>query len=138
MRFTYRPIGLLFLFVIVNGYANASLCTTAAMEQITTDSTLTSLQKQHRLNDLCVGQRLSVKGAVTDVSRSSISIFPLRGTLETSYRHGHAFRLAQNHQCGDLLTIQKGDMLSLEGTVIRVFGNIQSLNLSDSLCLENR
>jgi len=129
---------ILLLSGAVGACANASPCTTEAIGSISNDRSLTSLQRQQQIDDLCIGQRLSVIGEVTDVTRSTISLFPLRGDLTTSYSSGHSFNLANDHQCGDLLALRIGDVLHLEGTIDRVWGAIQALRFSDSVCLLDR
>lgn len=138
MKYTFRYAAILLLLVTVGACANASTCTTAAMEEISSDNSLTSLQKQHRLDNLCLGKTVSAVGEVRNVTQRGIDLSPLHGDFTTSYGTGHSFRLADSHECGELLKIKKGDILHLKGTITDVYGSIQALSLSDSVCLPNR
>lgn len=110
--------------------ARAESCDKTFLERLEGDKTLTTVQRQRKADDQCVGKVIAAVGNVNDVSSSSnIDLVGADGLRYDLY-------LSPAHKCGDVIAIQKGQRISAQGRVYKVYITRREYVLREAVCVK--
>lgn len=113
-----------------SGWASAQSCDKNFLAQLEGDKTLTTMQRQKAADDQCVGKVITVTGSVNDVSSgNNIEMIGADGLRLDVY-------LASAHKCGDLIRIQKGQKIAVQGQVFKVFIGRREYVVKEAVCVK--
>lgn len=111
------------------GGAGAAECTRAGFQQLNDDASETTLYKDTMAERACVGHKVRPKGTVLNVDGHR----DIKITAEDGFEY--RVTLSPAHNCGDMLTVKKGQKIQVAGTVTRVYLNIFTLRLEEAYCV---
>lgn len=110
--------------------AQGELCDKNFLNQLDGDKALTTLQRQKKAEDQCVGKVITAAGSVNDVSSgSNIELVGADGLRLDVY-------LSAAHKCGDLVGLQKGQRISVQGRVFKVFISRREYVIREAICVK--
>lgn len=113
-----------------SGSASAQACDKSFLNQLENDKTLTTMQRQKAADDQCVGKVITAAGNVNDVSTgNNIELVGADGVRFDVY-------LAPAHKCGDLIRIQKGQRIAVQGQVFKVFIGRREYVMKEAACVK--
>ena len=113
-----------------HGSASAQACDKNFLIQLEGDKTLTTMQRQKAADDQCVGKVITAAGNVNDVSSANnMEIIGVDGLRLDVY-------LAPSHKCGDLIRIQKGQRITVQGQVFKVFIGRREYVMKEAVCVK--
>lgn len=113
-----------------NASASAQTCDKGFLAQLENDKTLTTIQRQKAADDQCVGKVVTAAGSVNDVSTgSNVDLVAADGLRFDVY-------LAPAHKCGDLVRVQKGQKIAVQGQVLKVFIARREYVIKDAVCVK--
>lgn len=113
-----------------NGSASAQACDKGLLHQLENDKTLTTMQRQKAADDQCIGKVITAVGSVNDVSTgNSVELVGADGLRFDVY-------LAPTHRCGDLIRIQKGQRLAVQGQVFKVLIGRREYVMKEAACVK--
>ena len=130
MRMTFVVAFLLFAAAgLSNAFAQGEPCDKTFLTQLDGDKTLTSIQRQKKADDQCVGKLITANGSVNDVSsNNNIELITADGLRFDVY-------LSPAHKCGDLVGIQKGQRISVQGRIFKVFIGRREYVVREAVCV---
>jgi hypothetical protein len=109
--------------------ARSEPCDRAFLNQLESDKTLTAIQRQKTADDQCVGKGTTAIGTVNDVSSNNIELVTADGLRFDIY-------LSATNKCGDLVRIQKGQRLSLQGNISKVLIARREYVVREAACVK--
>ncbi len=109
--------------------ARAEPCDKAFLIQLESDRTLTAIQRQRAADDQCIGKATTAVGSVNDVSSNNIELVAADGLRFDIY-------LSPTNKCGDLVRIQKGQRLSLQGLISKVLIARREYVVREAACVK--
>lgn len=113
-----------------NGSALAQACDKSFLNQLENDKTLTTMQRQKAADDQCVGKVITAVGNVNDVSTANnLDLVGTDGLRFDVY-------LSSSHKCGDLVRIQKGQRIAVQGQVFKVFIGRREYVMKEAACVK--
>jgi len=131
MRMTFAVVFLLFATSgTSNAFAQGESCDKTFLTQLDADKSLTSIQRQKKADDQCVGKVITASGSVNDVSsNNNIELITADGLRIDVY-------LSAGHKCGDLVGIQKGQRISVQGRIFKVFIGRREYVVREAVCVK--
>ena len=113
-----------------NAPARAETCDRNFLIQLDNNKTLTTVQRQKMADDQCVGKVITAVGNVNDVSSgNNIELVADDGLRFDVY-------LSSAHKCGDLVGIQKGQRISAQGRIFKVFIARREYVVREAVCVK--